>query len=77
MNRVAYKRNSASSANQAFLYRLQNIKQFDGYVNSAVDRIKDLISSLGYLLTVATSLGLWFGIYGAVSVILPGKFLLL
>lgn len=77
MNRLAYKRNTAPSANQAFLYGIQNTNKLDGYVNVAVYRLKNLINSLGYLLTLATSLGLWYGIYGAVSVILPYKLPLL
>lgn len=37
----------------------------------SIERLKAMVGKLGYLLTLATSLGLWFGIYAAISATIP------
>lgn len=37
----------------------------------SIELLKVLAGKLGYLLTLATSLGLWFGLYAVINVMIP------
>ena len=41
------------------------------HYSASIESLKDLVGTLGYLLTLVVSLGLWFGIYAAISISIP------
>ena len=71
MSKLAHNEFPASVSLHNGVWCLEVIGKSKRQFRIATLHLKRLISTSGYLLTLAVSLGLWYGIYAAISTTIP------